>query len=168
MGDLSEAIFEYERILEAKELDNREEIQFQLANAYFKKEDFDRALRELRRMEDAGVTGHLAHQVYLKIGNIYQIRHRYDDAIPYFQRVTESPCPECRHRSIQNLAESYEELYDFKNAVETIRKLDRTPENDLLVSRETARLTEKQRRLESGSLTWQAPPVQTKKRQKKR
>ncbi len=157
IGDLSEAIQQYDKILEAKKLDNRDEIQFQRANAYFKKEDFDRALRELRRLEESEVSGHLAHQVYLKIGNIYQIRHRFDDAVVYFQRVTSSACPECRRRSILNLAESYEALYDFKSAIDTLEKLDHTPENDRWISQETARLTEKQRQVDSGALTWQAP-----------
>jgi tetratricopeptide (TPR) repeat protein len=155
MGDLTQAIYEYDKILEATSLDNRTEIQFQRANAYFKKQDFDRALRELRRMEEAGVDGHLAHQIYLKIGNIYQIRKRFEDAIAYFKKVTESPCPECRRQSILNLSESYEALYDFKNAIEAIHMLDQTPEDALLVQRESRRLMEKERHLNSGDLKWQ-------------
>jgi tetratricopeptide (TPR) repeat protein len=155
VGDLTQAILEYDRILQAKDLENLAEIQFKRANDYFRKEDFDRALRELRSLEESGVTGHLAHQIFLKIGSIYQIRQKYEDAIGYFEKVTQSACPECRQRSILNLAESYEALYDIDGAVESLRKLDPTPDNERLVRQETSRLLDKRRRLNSAAtLTW--------------
>lgn len=151
MSDLTQAVAEYDKILEAQDLDNRLEIEFKRANAYFKMEDYNRALRELRRIEEAGVSGHLADQVFLKIGNIYQIQRKYEDAASYLQRVEQSPCPECRRRAIMNLAETYEAMYDIPNAIATIRKLDHTPENDRRVSQEVVRLTEKQRKLGTNS-----------------
>lgn len=155
--DLTQAVAEYDKILEIPELDNRLEIEFKRANAYFKMEDYNRALRELRRIEVAGVTGHLADQVCLKIGNIYQIQRKYEDAASYLRRVERSPCPECRRRAIISLAETYEALYDIPEAIGTIRKLDHTPENDRQVSQEVARLTEKQRKLGNTPMTWPRP-----------
>jgi len=149
--DLTEAVNQYDRILERTDLDDRLEIEFRRANAYFKMEDYSRALRQLRRMEEAGVAGHLADQICLKIGNIYQIQRRYEDAKGYFERVEQSPCPECRHRAITSLAETYESLYDFQKAIETIRKLDRTPENDRRVAEQEKRLLEKERKMSSGN-----------------
>jgi tetratricopeptide (TPR) repeat protein len=147
MTDLTEAVAEYDLILQFPKLDNRFEIEFRRANAYFKMEEYNRALRDLRRLEEAGVTGHLADQVYLKIGSIYQIQRKYEDAEPYFQRVKESPCLECRRRAVRSLAETYEAVYDIPHAIETIQKLDHTPENERLISREVERLNEKERRL---------------------
>jgi tetratricopeptide (TPR) repeat protein len=147
MADLTQAVAEYDLILQSPELDNRFDIEFRRANAYFKMEDYNRALRDLRRLEEAGVSGHLAHQVYLKIGSIYQIQRRFEEAESYFQRVKESPCLECRRRAIMSLAETYEAVYDVTHAIETIQKLDHTPENDRIVTREVARLKEKERRL---------------------
>jgi len=152
--DLTQAVAQYDKILEIPELDNRLEIEFKRANAYFKMEDYNRALRELRRIEEAGVTGHLADQVNLKIGNIYQIQRKYEDAASYLKRVEKSPCPECRCGAIVSLAETYEALYDIPRAIETIRELDHTPENDRQVSKEVARLTDKQRKLGSTPMTW--------------
>lgn len=157
--DLTQAVAEYDRILEFPGLDNRLEIQFKRANAYFKMEDYNRALRELRRIEEAGVSGHLADQVCLKIGNIYQIQRKYEDAADYLKRVERSPCPECRRSAIISLAETYEALYDIPQAIETIRKLDHTPENDRQVTQEVARLTEKQRLLGSTAVTWRRAPA---------
>jgi len=166
--DLTQAVAEYDRILEFPGLDNRLEIQFRRANAYFKMEDYNRALRELRRIEEAGVSGHLADQVSLKIGNIYQIQRKYEDAAEYLQRVERSPCPECRRGAIISLAETYEALYDIPKAIETIRKLDHTPENDRQVAQEVARLTDKQRKLGSTEMTWHpAPPAKAGRRVKK-
>ncbi len=147
LGDLTQAISEYDRILEWEDLENRPEVQFERANAYFKKEDFERALRELRRIEESGITGHFQDKVLLKIGSIYQIRKRFEEAVAPFERVAESPCLECRRQAILSLADTYENLFDFDRAIETIRRLDRSEENDELISREVARLESKRRRI---------------------
>ncbi len=145
IGDLTQAVSEYDRILQARELENRAEIQFRRANAYFKMQHYDAAWRELRRMEEAGVSGHLADQVRLKLGSISQIKRQYGEAVPYFQRVIEAPCPECRRRAILSLAETYEALYDFDKAIETLAKLDKS--DDRLAETETARLRDLQRQV---------------------
>jgi tetratricopeptide (TPR) repeat protein len=149
-GDLTQAIAQYGKLLEIKNLANRDEILFERAGAYFKKEDFDRALRELQRLEESGISGHLADQVCLKIGNIYQIRHRYDDAAGYFQKVSQAGCRECRRQAILDLAETYEAFFDFERAVETIRRLDPGPENEAVIAREVSRLQNKRKRVDSG------------------
>jgi tetratricopeptide (TPR) repeat protein len=155
MADLTEAVAEYDLILQRPDLEDRFEIEFRRANAYFKMEEYNRALRDLLRLEESGVTGHLADQVYLKIGSIYQIQRKFEDAESYFQRVRESPCLECRRRAVMSLAETYEAVYDIPNAIETIQKLDHTPDNERLISREVARLKDKERRLGvDNSLPW--------------
>jgi tetratricopeptide (TPR) repeat protein len=154
IGDLTQAINEYDKILEAKELDNRAEIQFRRANACFKMQRYDTAWRELRRIEEAGVSGHLADQVYLKLGNIDQIKQQYGDAVAYFQRVVEAPCPECRRRALLNLAETYEALYDFDKAISTLGRLDRSDKE--LADREVARLKELKHKVDSHTvLNWE-------------
>jgi tetratricopeptide (TPR) repeat protein len=150
IGDLTQAILEYDRLLEAPELENRSEIRFQRARACFLKGDYDRALRELRQLEADGVTGHLAHQVYLKIGNIYQIQRKYEEAAVCFQKVMDAPCIDCRRRARIHLMETQEALFNFDRAIAVIRSLDRTPENEEVVQREVRRLSEKRRRLDSG------------------
>jgi tetratricopeptide (TPR) repeat protein len=144
LGDLTQAIYEYDLVLASKELDNRAEIQFRRANAYFKLNDLDRALRDLMRIEDTGVTGHLADQVRLKIGTIYQIRKRFENALGSFHKVTESPCIECRRHALLSLAQTYEAVYDFDNAIETLHRLDGTGENREQINREIVRLAAKQ------------------------
>jgi tetratricopeptide (TPR) repeat protein len=151
-GDLTRAIVQYDKLLEMKTLENRDEILFERANAYFKIEDFHRALRELLRLEESGISGHLADQVGLKIGNIYQIQHKYDDAAGYFQKVSQAGCRECRRQAILDLAETYESLFDFEHAIATIRKLDPGPENEKFISQEVARLQDKRKRVDSGPI----------------
>jgi tetratricopeptide (TPR) repeat protein len=150
IGDLNQAISEYDHILKMPDIENRQEIEFQRANTYFRKDDYAGALRELRRIEESGVTGHLADQISLKIGNIYQIQNRYDDAVPLFEKVSASPCIECRRRAIVHLMETYETQRDFDRAIKAIRKLD-SPENDARIAKEVARLSE--RRAQVGSRT---------------
>jgi tetratricopeptide (TPR) repeat protein len=161
IGDWGQAIYEYEKLLAWDGLDRRAEIHLQLANAYFKTEDYDRALRELRRIEEQGVVGHIADQVELKIGNIYQIRKRYEDALEAFKKVSQSPCIECRRRALFNLMETHEAMYDFDSAIETVRKLDPTPENEQRIAREVARLAEKRDQLNSAAVpVWYPHPSQ--------
>jgi len=147
MVDPTQAISEYDRILALPGLDNPAEIQFLRADAYFKKEDFDRALRELQHILESGAGGHLADQSRLKIGNIYQIQRRYEEALAVFELVSHSPCQVCRRRAILNLMETYESLYDFDRAVAAVRRLDGTPENADRIREEVARLEDKRRRL---------------------
>ncbi|PYV35071.1 MAG: hypothetical protein DMG09_20330 [Acidobacteria bacterium] len=156
IGDLTQAVCEYEKILAWKGLDNSAEIRMQMANAYFKLGDYDQALRELRRVEEQGTGGHTADQARLKIGNIYQIRKRYQDALEPFQKVTVSPCVECRRRALLNLMETYEALYDFDRAIETVRRLDPTRENERRIQAEVARLSSKREQIGSGQvLIWE-------------
>jgi outer membrane protein assembly factor BamD (BamD/ComL family) len=146
--DLNQAIAEYDRILEAKDLNDRAEILYQRADALFRKGDYFRALRELRSLEEAGISGHLADQVSLKIGNIYQIQKKFVDAAEQFRKVLTAPCMECRRRAILSLADTYESLFDFDRAIETIRLLDYSPENEQLIRSEEERLKAKSRRME--------------------
>jgi outer membrane protein assembly factor BamD (BamD/ComL family) len=155
IGDLTQAIHEYEKLLESDAIDNRSEIQFRMADTFFKLNDFDRALRELRRIEDGGVSGHLADQVRLKIGSIYQIRKRYEDAAAVFDKASGSPCIECRRRAVFNLAETYELMFDYERAIATIQKLDRTPEDEARIAREVARLADKQQRVNATPVEWE-------------
>jgi tetratricopeptide (TPR) repeat protein len=152
IGDLTQAVLEYENILASEGVEDRSEIRFQLANTLFKLNDFDRALRELRIVQQSQRTGHLSDLVQLKIGSIYQIRKRYEDALEPFLDVTRSPCPECRNRANLLLMETYEAMYDFDKAIEAVRRLDPTDDNRDRIERELLRLQEKRRRVESAAL----------------
>ena len=149
-GDLTRAILQYDKLLEMKSLESREEVLFARATAYFKSGDMDRALRELRRLEEGGISGHLADKVCLKIGSIYQIQHKFDEAKGHFERVSQAGCRECRRQALLNLAETYESLYDFEHAIATIRRLDPGPENEQFISKEVARLQDMRKRVDSG------------------
>jgi TolA-binding protein len=157
--DLDQAIAQYNKLLEAKNLDDRQEILFQRADAYLKREEFDHARRELLGLADAGVSGRLADQVSLKIGDSYAIQKRFDEAVEPFQKVLTSAFPECRRRAILSLADTYENLFEFDKAMQTIRMLDKSPENDRYVQSEVARLSAKRKGVETGGLVWEHAPV---------
>jgi tetratricopeptide (TPR) repeat protein len=156
--DLDQAIAQYNKLLDEVELADRAEIQYQRADAYYKKGDYSRALRELSRLEESGVQDRLAAQVSLRIGNIYQMERRFTEAIEAFRKVMASNCPECRKRATISLAETYENLYDFDNAIAALRKLDPNAENDAYARSEIERLNAKRKQVERGSrLDWLQP-----------
>ncbi len=161
--DLDQAIAQYDKLLEVKNLQNRAEIVFQRADAYFKKEDYDRALRELHGLEEAGISGHMADQVSLKIGNIYQVRKQFESAVEPFRKVLAAECPECRRRAVLNLTDTYENLFEFDKAIETIQKLDRTEDNEAFIRREVDRLNNRRKAVEKGILPQQPLPNDTPK-----
>jgi tetratricopeptide (TPR) repeat protein len=153
--DLDQAIAQYDKLLEAKDLQDRPQILFQRANAYFEEGDYDRALRELRSLEDSGISGHLADQVSLKIGSIYQIQKKFEEALEPFRKVLDSSSPQCRRSAILNLAETYESLFEFDKAVETIRMLDKTPENEAYIQHEVERINARRKQVDRGTdLEW--------------
>jgi tetratricopeptide (TPR) repeat protein len=155
IGDLTQAVAQYDKLLDMKGLENRTEILSLRASAYFKQNDFHRALREFRKLEDDGVTGHTAHLVFLKIGAIYQIQHKYEESVTYFENVATAACAECRRKAILDLAETYEYLYDFNRAIQTLNRLDANAENAALISGETRRLEDKRNRVNiTGELNW--------------
>lgn len=152
IGDLTQAISEYDRILELPGLQNRQEIEFQRAKAYFQNGEYNVALQGLRSIEEEGVTGHLADQVSLKIGNIYQIQKKYEQAAGCFQKVMDSPCIDCRRRAHLHLMETCEALFDFERAIAVIRSLEPSPENTPIIAREVARLNERRSEVEAGRM----------------
>ncbi len=156
--DLDQAIAQYDRLLDANGLTDRPEIEYQRADAYFQKGEYDRALRALLNLEDSGISGRLAAQTALKIGDIYQLEKRFPEAIEPFRKALASNCPECRQRAILSLAETYEYLLNFDMAIETIRLLDKTRENEKFIFREVERLTKMRKEVErTGSLNWERP-----------
>ncbi len=156
--DPDQAIAQYDRLLDADNLPDRDEIEFLRADAYFKKGENDRAIRALTSLEDSPVSGRLAAQVELKIGDIYQVEQRFADAIGPYSKVLTSDCQECRERAIKSLAESYENLMDFGKAIETIGMLNKIPENEQFIRKEVERLTKKIKDAEGkGSLNWKQP-----------
>jgi len=156
--DLNQAILQYDKILQAKDLEDRLEILFLRADAYFKQGEYYRALRELINLDESGVSGHLADQVQLKIGNIYQVQKKFSESIAPFRRVIAASRPECRRRAVLNLTETYENLLDINKAIETIRLLDDTPENRDMIEREVARLNQNRKAVETGAgLEWKYP-----------
>jgi len=148
IGDLTAAIAQYDKLLERTDLENRSEVQYLRANIHFKKDEFNQALLELRRLEAGGISGHMAHLVYLKIGAIYQIQHKYEDALSCFQKVADAPCPDCRRHATLDMVKTYESLFDFERAIEAMKKLDPSPENRKLIEQEIARLHQKRKVVE--------------------
>jgi tetratricopeptide (TPR) repeat protein len=160
VGDPSQAIAEYDKILETQNLDDRAEILYQRADAYFKGKDYYRALRELASLQETGIDAHLANQVSLKIGNIYQSQKKFVDAIEPFRKVLNAECKECKRRAVLNLTETYANLFEFDNAIATIQMLDKTPENEAYIRSEIQRLNEKRKRQVLGAdLTWEYPRI---------
>ncbi len=149
IGDWTQAVYEYDRMLELGTRQDREWARFQKASAYFKMSDFESALQELRRLEETGATNHLSDRASLKIGVICQIQKRSADALVEFRKVSDSACKECRQRALFNLISTHEARFEFDKAREVIGLLDDTPENQALARKEERRLASMRQRAEA-------------------
>jgi tetratricopeptide (TPR) repeat protein len=100
-------------------------IQFQIAEAYFKLEDFDSAFQYFRPLTQKSVDIHLTQRAMLRLGAILQIQKNHTDSIEYLERVmNETTCPDCRLQAQLGLIESYELVDRIGEAIEIAEKID--------------------------------------------
>ena len=126
LQDYPAAIVCWKRVLE---LDasrrSRRQLLFRIGNAYFKLDQFERAIRAFEELVGDGVADDLTQQANIRLGTIYQINADYLGSLPYFRAVLENESrPNYRLQAQLGLIESFEFLDDLKSAVEVARRID--------------------------------------------
>ncbi len=135
---------------------SRRLISFKLGSDYLKLDRFDDARREFASIANDGLDDHLADQSSIRIGSILQIGKRYDESLPFFQRVLDrTKCADCRARAKLGLIESYEFMDDLPKAIAVAKSMEpgEYPENLKLGL--LKRLTDKNRY--DGQKLWGGP-----------
>ena len=124
MGRSYEAIAEYEN-LNPQDANERRRIRLRIADLYFAQRNYSQALTEYEKVVEKVSYDELSEQAYLREASVFHIeRNQYQQAIPIYQRlISDSSDVEVRRRAIYGLADCYGGLYQFDEAIKTLRTI---------------------------------------------
>ena len=145
MGRSYEAIAEYEN-LNPQDANERRRIRLRIADLYFAQRNHSQALTEYEKVIEKVAYDELSEQAYLREASIYHIeRTQYQQALPVYQTLaTESGDPKVRIRAAYGLADCHAGLYEFDDAIKTLRAIkDDREQTD--VARRVAELEQQKR-----------------------
>jgi len=145
MGRSYEAIAEYEN-LNPQDANERRRIRLRIADLYFAQRNHSQALTEYEKVIEKVAYDELSEQAYLREASIYHIeRTQYQQALPVYQKLaTESGDPKVRIRAAYGLADCHAGLYEFDDAIKTLRAIkDDREQTD--VARRVAELEQQKR-----------------------
>jgi len=124
MGRSYEAIEEYEN-LTPRDSSERRRIRLRIADLYFSQRNYSQALTEYEKVIEQVAYDELSEQAYLREASIYHIeRGQYQQALPVYQQLASmSGDPKVRIRAMYGLGECYAALYQFDEAIKTLRAI---------------------------------------------
>lgn len=145
MGRSYEAIAEYEN-LNPQDGNERRRIRLRIADLYFAQRNYSQALTEYEKVVEKVPYDELSEQAYLREASVYHIeRSQYHQAIPIYQRLaSDSSDPKVRVRAAYGLADCYGGLYQFDEAIKTLRSIKEESEQ-ADVARRVAELEQQKR-----------------------
>jgi tetratricopeptide (TPR) repeat protein len=122
MGRSYEAIAEYEN-LSPRDSGERRRIRLRIADLYFAQRNYSQALTEYEKVIEQVPYDDLSEQAYLREASIYHIeRGQYLQALPVYQKLAAmSGEPKVRTRAMYGLAECHAGLFQFDEAIRTLR-----------------------------------------------
>ena len=129
MGRSYEAIAEYEN-LNPQDANERRRIRLRIADLYFAQRNYSQALTEYEKVVEKVAYDELSEQAYLREASVYHIeRGQYQQAIPIYQRlISDTSEAGVRRRAIYGLADCYGGLYQFDEAIKTLRTINEESE----------------------------------------
>jgi tetratricopeptide (TPR) repeat protein len=124
MGRSYEAIAEYEN-LNPQDATERRRIRLCIADLYFAQRNYSQALTEYEKVVEQVPYDELSEQAYLREASIYHIeRAQYQQAIPVYEKLsTMSGDAKVRIRALYGLVDCHAGLYQFDEAVKTLRAI---------------------------------------------
>ena len=124
MGRSYEAIAEYEN-LNPQDANERRRIRLRIADLYFAQRNYSQALTEYEKVIEKVAYDELSEQAYLREASIYHLeRTQYRQAVAVYQKLaTESGDPKVRVRAAYGLADCQAGLYEFDEAIKTLRAI---------------------------------------------
>jgi tetratricopeptide (TPR) repeat protein len=163
MGRSYEAIAEYEN-LNPQDASERRRIRLRIADLYFAQRNYSQALTEYEKVIEKVPYDELSEQAYLREASIYHIeRSQYQQALPVYQTLAStSGDMKVRIRARYGLADCYAGLYQFDEAIKTLRAIkDDAEQAD--VARRVAELEQQKREAAQASNGSPASPMNTAK-----
>lgn len=141
-GRSYEAVAEFEK-LNPQDQTERRRIRLRIADLYFDHRNYSQALTEYEKVTESAYD-EMSERAYLREASIYHIaREQYQQALPIYQKLaSQSADAETRQRAVYGIADCYAGLFQFDEAVETLRQIADASEQSY-VSKRIAELEQK-------------------------
>jgi len=138
LGRSFEAINEYENLNPQDETERRR-IRLRIADLYFDQKNFSQALTEYAKVSDSEPYDELSEQAYLRQASIYHLeRSQYQQALPIYQKLASTTAnPKVRERTMFCIADCYAGMYNYDEAIKTLREIKDPAEQKYIETRMT-------------------------------
>ena len=123
LGRSYDAIAEYENLNPPGAIERRR-IRVRIADLYFDQKNYSQALTEYDKVIEGADYDELSEQAYMREASIYNARGQYQLSLGVYQKLaTLSNNSEVQLRAAYGLADCYAGLYQFDEAVKTLREI---------------------------------------------
>jgi tetratricopeptide (TPR) repeat protein len=135
LGRSYDAIAEYES-LNPSDAAERRRIRLRIADLYFDQKNYSQALAEYEKVIEGADYDDLSEQAYMREASIYNARNQYQLSLGVYQRLASlSSSAAAQLRATYGLADCYEGLYKFDEAIKTLREIRDEREHDHVMQR---------------------------------
>lgn len=144
LGRSYDAIAEYEN-LNPRDATERRRIRLRIADLYFDQKNYSQALTEYEKVIEGADYDELSEQAYMREASIYNARGQYQLSLGVYQKLASlSDNAEAQLRATYGLADCYEGLFKFDEAIKTLREIKDDREREHVAQR-IARLEQQKR-----------------------
>ena len=139
LGRSYEAISEFEN-LNPLDQDERRRIRLRIADLYVDQKNYNQALTEYEKVTEPGVYDDMTEQAYQREASILHIaRGQHKQALPIYQKLAaETHSEQVRRRALYGISDCYAGLYQFDEAIKTLREIKDEGEQAYVVRRVSA------------------------------
>jgi tetratricopeptide (TPR) repeat protein len=123
LGRSYDAIAEYEN-LNPRDATERRRIRLRIADLYYDQRNYSQALAEYEKVIEAVDYDDLSEQAYMREASIYNARNQYQLSLGVYQKLSsQSNNAEVQLRAAFGMADCYARLYQFDEAIKTLREI---------------------------------------------
>lgn len=135
LGRSYDAISEYEN-LNPRDATERRRVRLRIAGLYFDQKNYSQALTEYEKVIEGAGYDELSEQAYMREASIYNARNQYQLSLGVYQKLSSlSDNAETRLRATYGMADCYEGLYQFDEAIRTLREIKEESESEPVAQR---------------------------------
>lgn len=135
LGRSYDAIAEYEQ-LNPRDATERRRIRLRIADLYFDQKNYSQALTEYAKVIEGADYDDLSERAYLREASIYNARGQYELSLGVYEKLASlSGDAAAQLRATYGMADCYEGLYKFDEAIKTLREIKDDGEREHVMRR---------------------------------
>lgn len=150
LRDYDRAVIQYQKLIDSKNVDNRDEYQLAIGRCYYKKGDFNQAIIEYRTLIRRYPGSALVPETYYEIGNCYFVMNNCEKAVKQYEEILqEYPAINRRGDILLSIGVCLEEKEEYGQALKLYSDLLDEYSNKALIQKKMddvmARMKDKNR-----------------------